>query len=47
LTTLIGHLRHQQNLIREMRSTRPKVADTAGYQWDAQQPGFVPKEIGF
>jgi dipeptidase len=28
LTAFIGHLRHQQNLISEMRSTCPKVADT-------------------
>lgn len=28
LTALIGHLRRQQNLIAEMRSTCPKVADT-------------------
>jgi len=41
LTSLIGHLRRQQNLIAEMQTTFPKVAKLDGYQCLAWQIGFT------
>lgn len=44
LTALLGHLR-QQNMITEMHSTCPKVAEICWLSCHPQHHGFVPGDI--